>query len=116
MPDNSYLPLNCRDINRGFWLYRNLYDNCSFGYDIIVFFEAYKMQHSLISPSTTGIHIYVAGMDKDIEINADWNRSLGSIYFFKENRFLLHCHRNIGLLPRKNKISGVSYADLRISM
>jgi len=55
-------------------------------------------------------------MDKDIEIHADWNRSLGSIYFFKENRFLLHCHRNIGLLPRKNKISGVSYADLRISM
>ena len=116
MPDNSHLPLNCRDINRVLWFYFDFYSSFSADFDIIVFFEAYKMQHSLISPSTTGIHIYVAGMDKDIEINADWNRSLGSIYFFKENRFLLHCHRNIGLLPGKYQISGVSYADLRISM
>ena len=56
------------------------------------------------------------GYHKDIEIHAGGNRPLGSIYFLKENRFLLHCHRNIGLLPGKYKISGVSYADLRISM
>jgi len=57
-----------------------------------------------------------AGMVKDIEIHAGGNRPLGSIYFLKENRFLLHCHRNIGLLPGKYQISGVRYADLRISM
>jgi hypothetical protein len=58
----------------------------------------------------------VAGMVKDIEIHAGGNLPLESIYFLKENRFLLHCHRNIGLLPGKYQISGVSYADLRISM
>ena len=41
------------------------------------------------------------------------NRPLGSIYFRKENRFLLHCHMDIGMLPRKHQVSGVSYADLR---
>ncbi len=70
MPDNSHLPLNCRDINRVLWLYCNLYYNFSFGYDIIVFFEADKMQHSLISPSTARMRILVAGKIQGIEIHA----------------------------------------------
>ena len=70
MPDNSHLPLNSSNINRVLWVYFNLFYNVSFGYDIIVFFEAYKMQHCLISPSTAGIHINVAGKIHGIEIRA----------------------------------------------
>ena len=44
--DNSHLPLNCRDINRVLWFYFDLYYSFSAGFDVIVFFEAYKMQHS----------------------------------------------------------------------
>jgi hypothetical protein len=43
------------------------------------------MQHSLISPSTAGIHINVAGMVKDIEILAGRNRSLGSISIIRKS-------------------------------
>ncbi len=57
----SYTDLNCRDTNRVLWFYFNLYYNFSAGYDIIIFFEAYKMQHSLIPPSTAIIRINVAG-------------------------------------------------------
>ena len=77
MPDNSYLPLNCRDINLVIWFYFHLHYNFSFGYDIIVFFEAYKMQHSLISPSTARMRINVAGKIQGIEIRA------GGMLFFR---------------------------------
>lgn len=77
MPDNSYLPLNCRDINRVFWLYFDLYYSFSADFDIIVFFEAYKMQHSLISLSTARMRINVAGKIQGIEIHA------GGMIFFR---------------------------------
>ena len=55
--DNSHLPLNCRDINRVLWFYFDLYYSFSAGFDVIVIFEAYKMQHSLISPPLHSVTI-----------------------------------------------------------
>ena len=65
----AIFPLIAGTFIEFFWLYCNLYDNFSSGYDIIVFFEAYKMQHSLISPFTARIRINVAGKIQGIEIH-----------------------------------------------
>ncbi len=70
MPDNSHLPLNCRDINRVLWFYFDFYYSFSADFDIIVFFEAYKMQHSLISPCTDRIGTNSPGYNQGMGIPA----------------------------------------------